>query len=54
MADTIFKTEEKPEIDRFVELIQHMDDGTQNRILIFMQGVKFAENVNKETLLISK
>lgn len=47
MADTIYKKEEKPEIDRFVELIRCMNDGTQNNMLIFMQGVKFAENAHK-------
>ncbi len=51
MADTIFKKEEKPEIDRFVDLIKHMDDGTQNKILIFMQGVQFAESAHKGAVL---
>lgn len=50
MADTIYKKEEKLEIDRFVELIRHMDDGTQSNMLIFMQGVQFAENANKGTV----
>lgn len=54
MADTIYKKEEKPEIDRFVELIKHMDDGTQNNMLIFMQGVQFAENAYKGAVLCSQ
>lgn len=47
MADTIYKREEKTEIDRFVELIKHMDDGTQNNMLIFLQGVQFGEHAHK-------
>ena len=45
----LFKREEKPEIDRFVDLIKQMDEGTQNNMLIFLQGVQFVEHVYKET-----
>jgi len=48
MADTIYKDEEKPEIDCFVELIKQMDEETQNNMLIFLQGVQFVEHVHKE------
>lgn len=53
MEGVLYKKEEKPEIDRFVELIKNMDEGTQKRILIFMQGVHFAENTHKEAALCS-
>jgi hypothetical protein len=47
MADTIFKKEEKPEVDRFVELIKNMNDSEKNKMLIFMQGVQFAKDACK-------
>ena len=47
MENIFYKKEEKPEIDRFVELIKHMDDNTQNKMLIFMQGVQFGEHTYK-------
>lgn len=47
MAETIYKKEEKPEVDRFVGLIKKMNDSEKSNMLIFMQGVQFAKNANK-------
>lgn len=41
--DILFKTEDKPEIEKITKLIKTMDDNEQNNMLIFMQGVKFNE-----------
>jgi len=51
MAETIYKKEEKPEVDRFVELIKKMNDSEQSNMLIFMQGVQFAKNANEGAVL---
>lgn len=41
--DTLIKTEDKPEVDNVTMLIKSMSDSEQNKMLIFLQGVKFAE-----------
>lgn len=47
--DIILKTEEKPEVDKITEMLRSLDDGEKGKMLIFMQGVKFA----KETAAIN-
>lgn len=41
--DVLIKTEDKPEVDSVTKLIKNMSDSEQNKMLIFLQGVKFAE-----------
>ena len=41
--DVLIKTEDKPEVDNVTRLIKTMSDSEQNKMLIFLQGVKFAE-----------
>lgn len=51
MADTIYKQEERPEVDRFVELIKAMNESEQSKMFIFMQGVQFAKQTEKGAIL---
>lgn len=44
--ETLLKTEEKPEVDKITALVKGMDEEKQDKMLIFMQGVKFAENLH--------
>lgn len=41
--DVLIKTEDKPEVDNVTKLIKTMSESEQNGMLIFLQGVKFAE-----------
>lgn len=41
--DVFIKTEDKPEVDNVTRLIKTMSESEQNKMLIFLQGVKFAE-----------
>lgn len=43
MADVLIKTEDKPEVDNVTKLIKTMSKSEQDKMLIFLQGVKFAE-----------
>ena len=43
--DTLFKTEDKPEIDKIVELVKCMNEKEQSGLLIFLQAVNFAETL---------
>ena len=42
-VDILIKTENKTEVDNVTRLIKTMNDSEQNKMLIFLQGVKFAE-----------
>lgn len=42
-VDILIKTEDKPEVDNVTRLIKTMSDSEQSKMLIFLQGVKFAE-----------
>lgn len=42
--ETLLNTEDKLEVERITALIKDMDSSEQNKLLIFMQGIKFAEN----------
>lgn len=42
-VDVLIKTEDKPEVDNVTRLIKTMSDSEQSKMLIFLQGVKFAE-----------
>lgn len=46
--EILLKTEDKQEVDKVVALIKSMNSAEQNKMLIFMQGVKFAENLHAE------
>lgn len=41
--DVLIKTEDKTEVDNVTKLIKTMSESEQNKMLIFLQGVKFAE-----------
>lgn len=41
--DVLFKTEDRAEVDNVTKLIKSMSENEQNKMLIFLQGVKFAE-----------
>lgn len=41
--DILIKTEDRTEIDNLTKLIKNMSESEQQKILIFLQGVKFAE-----------
>lgn len=43
--DVLIKTEDKPEVDNVTKLIKTMSESEQNKMLIFLQGVKFAEEL---------
>lgn len=42
--ETLLNTEDKLEVERITALIKDMDSSEQNKLLIFMQGIKVAEN----------
>ena len=41
--DVLIKTEDRTEVDNVTKLIKTMSESEQNKMLIFLQGVKFAE-----------
>lgn len=45
--DTILKTEIKPETGELTKMIQTMDESEQSKMLIFVQGIKFAQTLEK-------
>lgn len=46
--DVLIKTEDKPEVDNVTKLIKTMSESEQNKMLIFLQGVKFAEELKAQ------
>ena len=48
--DVFIKTEDKPEVDNVTRLIKTMSESEQNKMLIFLQGVKFAETLKAQTV----
>ena len=46
--DVLIKTEDKPEVDNVTRLIKTMSDSEQSKMLIFLQGVKFGKELNKQ------
>lgn len=48
--DILFKTEDKPEIENIKKLIITMSESEQNKMLIFLQGVKFAETLQTQQI----
>lgn len=46
--DVLIKTEDKPEVDNVTRLIKTMSESEQNKMLIFLQGVKFAETLKAQ------
>lgn len=46
--DILFKTEDRPELDNITKLIKAMSESEQNKILIFLQGVNFAESLKSQ------
>lgn len=42
--EVLLNTKDKPEVERITALIKSLDSSEQNKMLVFMQGVKFAEN----------
>lgn len=46
--DVFIKTEDKPEVDNVTRLIKTMSESEQNKMLIFLQGVKFAETLKAQ------
>lgn len=47
-VDVLIKTEDKPEVDNVTRLIKTMSDSEQRKMLIFLQGVKFAEELKAQ------
>lgn len=41
--ETLLKAEDKPEVEKITSLLKSMDSSVQNKMLIFIQGAKFAE-----------
>lgn len=46
--DVLIKTEDKSEVDNVTRLIKTMSESEQNKMLIFLQGVKFAETLKAQ------
>lgn len=46
--DVLIKTEDRTEVDNVTKLIKTMSESEQNKMLIFLQGVKFAEALNEQ------
>lgn len=47
--ETLLDTKNKPEVDKIIALIKGMSSEEQSKMLIFVQAVKFAENLHKTT-----
>ena len=44
-TDVLIKTADKKEADNLVTMIKSMDDREKDGMLIFLQGVKFAQTI---------
>lgn len=49
--DALIKTEDRAEVDNITKLIKAMSDSERNKMLIFLQGVKFAETLNVQPVI---
>lgn len=48
--DILIKTEDRTEVENVTKLIKTMSESEQNKMLIFLQGVKFAETLKTQQL----
>lgn len=48
MTDVLIRTEDKPEVENVTKLIKTMSESEQNKMLVFLQGVKFAETLKQQ------
>ena len=46
--EVILQKEEKGKVDQVAQMLQSMNDGEKNKMLIFMQGVKFAKSLTEQ------
>lgn len=46
--DVLIKTSDKPEVDSVTNLIKEMDEDEKNKMLVFLQGVKFGKGLNQQ------
>lgn len=44
----LLKTEDRPEVESVTKLIKKMSESEQNNMLVFLQGVKFAETLKQQ------
>lgn len=42
--EILLSTEDRPEVERITDLVKRMDSSEQSKMLIFIQGIKFAES----------
>lgn len=49
-VNVLIRTEDKQEVDNVTKLIKTMSESEQNKMLIFLQGVKFAEALKTQTV----
>lgn len=47
-VDVLLRTEDKQEVENITKLIKTMSESEQNKMLIFLQGVKFAETLKAQ------
>lgn len=47
--EILLKTERKPEAEEVLRLLDEMTPAEQQKILVFMQGVKFAKGMERKT-----
>lgn len=47
--EILLKTERKPEAEEVLRLLDEMTPAEQQKILVFMQGVKFARGMERKT-----
>lgn len=47
--EILLKTERKPEAEEVLQLLDEMTPAEQQKMLVFMQGVKFAKGMERKT-----
>lgn len=46
--DVLLRTEDRPEIDGYTEFLKSISEAKQNKMLFFLEGVKFAEMLSTQ------
>ncbi len=48
--EILLKTEQKPEVETVLQLLDELTPAEQQEMLIFMQGVRFAKGLKSDTV----
>ena len=48
-TETLLRTESKPETEQVMQFLDEMTPAQQNEMLVFMQGMRFANNMQQGT-----